>query len=193
MTARRGLLLAVAGGVLVAVGCSLVWFSAPVDSVVTGAVRVTGSRAAPGAVPLLLVVAASLVVRAMARGTIRRVLGWLGVLAWLALVATLATSAIDAEAPLRAAAAEMTGVGQLTGALTRGPGPWLALAGAILGTAGGVAVALVRSEPDAGRRYERTTTPSSTPGTRVPETAPDRVGDWDALSRGDDPSEGESK
>lgn len=146
MTLRRGIVLVLLGGALSALGCALVWFSAPVDSVVVREVAVTGSQVAPGAMPLLLVVAAGLVARAMTRGVVRRVIGWLGVLAWVGLVATLVAAALDPVGPLLAEAAEATGVGQLAGSPARGPWPWLAVAGAAIGCVGGVAVALARGE-----------------------------------------------
>lgn len=127
MTLRRGIVLVLLGGALSALGCALVWFSAPVDSVVVREVAVTGSQVAPGAMPLLLVVAAGLVARAMTRGVVRRVIGWLGVLAWVGLVATLVAAALDPVGPLLAEAAEATGVGQARAPrlAARGPGsPW---------------------------------------------------------------------
>ncbi|WP_454301892.1 Trp biosynthesis-associated membrane protein [Salana multivorans] len=196
MTLRRGIVLVLLGGALSALGCALVWFSAPVDSVVVREVAVTGSQVAPGAMPLLLVVAAGLVARAMTRGVVRRVIGWLGVLAWVGLVATLVAAALDPVGPLLAEAAEATGVGQLAGSPARGPWPWLAVAGAAIGCVGGVAVALARGESTRGSRYERAGTRAETgvasAGSGAPGR-PDQVEDWDALTRGDDPSEGENQ
>ncbi|MBN8882075.1 MAG: Trp biosynthesis-associated membrane protein [Salana multivorans] len=191
MTARRGLLLVVAGGVVVAVGCALTWFSAPVDSVVTDVVSVTGATAAPGAVPLLLVVAAALVLRAMTRGAVRSVIGWLGVLVWVGLLALVATAANDAVAQLQAAAADATGVPELAGDVTRTAAPWLTLAGAAVATVGSVLLALAPAAAGAPRasRYERT---GATGGTGA-APAEEPVDSWDALTRGDDPSIGGSK
>jgi hypothetical protein len=157
-----------------------------------GPLSVTGASAAPGASAMALVAAAAGIVLATAGRVGRRVAAVLVVGAGAGVLALSLPVALSPRDDLRAAAAQATGTtaGSGTGALASAAGqiatatttvwPWVAAAGALVVLAGGV-VAVLRAGrwPGPSRRYEPVAAAAADP--RPPA--------WEALSRGEDPTD----
>ncbi|MPV38959.1 Trp biosynthesis-associated membrane protein, partial [Georgenia subflava] len=98
----------------------------------------------------------------------------------------------DPAAPVRSAAAELSGVPELDGAATTTPWPALAIVLAVaLLVLGVVTLVASRRWQAAGRRFERDT-PAPGPRSAASRATDDRtraMDDWDALGRGEDPSQ----
>lgn len=193
---RPGRTAAVA--VLVGLGAALLaasaapWLVVPVSTAIAEAsVSVPGSRAVPAAPAGALVLLAGGLAVAIA-GRVARVVASVvvGVVGLLASVATARFVADPTPAAL-ASSAEATGVRELAGTPTTTAWPVVALVLCLLAVVAGAVVARASWRWPAGgsgRRYERTGSddgaapvPPSDPRTRA-------MDDWDALSRGEDPT-----
>lgn len=174
------LVLAVAAGL-----CALpTWVTAGGGSALEGevAVRVSGAGAAPAVPATALVLAAAAAALALAG----RAGGWVVAavvgLGGLALGAAAGAVLADPDAPALTAVAARTGVDHLTGPAATTAGPWVTLALGVVTVA--AAVALVRASARwraPSRRHEGAATRAGPAG--------DEQSDWDALSRGADPSQ----
>ncbi|WP_156250751.1 Trp biosynthesis-associated membrane protein [Pseudactinotalea terrae] len=156
------------------------------------AVTVAGSDAAPGVASAGLVVLVSGLVLGLA-GALARVLAVLGVIAGGALAAVSAGLFLaDPERSVLRAAAEITGVRQVDGPITVAPWPTAALVVGAVAVLTGLALPfLAGSWQRVGRRYERGTDAAARATPTPPRTPRGRaMDDWDALTRGDDPSHG---
>lgn len=166
-------------------------------------VAVAGTAAAPGVSASALV----LVAAALALGLVGRVGRWvvLAVAAASGVVAAVSALgvALDPEPSARAAVADATGVTELTAPVTLTVAPWLA---AVLGVVTVLTVVWVavgsRSWSGASTRHERSTStdaatgtagqPAPGAGTAATAATADEITDhdaWDALSRGEDPTD----
>lgn len=146
-------------------------------------VEVAGTAAAPAVGAAALVVVAAGIVLAIAG----RVVRWLALVV-AALAGALVTgfaAAVLAE-PVRAAtagAADAAGITELTSPAALTPWPWLAAAvGLLVVAAAALAAGGARAWGATTGRHERTAPPAR------PSSEPDAHDDWDALSRGTDPS-----
>lgn len=191
---------------------ALPWFSAPVDSV-QGRVQVVvaGTGASPILGALILVVAAGLVAYLLARGVLARVVAGVLALAGVGVVAACLAALLDPVTPLARLAAETSGVPELAGEVSRTPWGVVATGAAVLLALSGVALALAPPAVAGRSRYERPassgtstgTAPGATAEGAVPPSAPverssgatdtpaaraAQVDDWDALTRGEDPT-----
>jgi uncharacterized membrane protein (TIGR02234 family) len=187
--------------VLLLLGGATLAAAAPTWATTTGAtalepvvdVAVSGTTAAPGVGAAALVLVAS----ALALGLVGRAGRWV-VLAVAALsgVVTAASAlavALDPGPSARSAVAEATGVTELTAPVSLTPAPWVAAA---LGVVTVLVVAWVavgsRTWQRASSRHERDAGGAPEPGTRAADRAPEGLDDhdaWDALSRGEDPTD----
>jgi uncharacterized membrane protein (TIGR02234 family) len=180
-------------GTLVALGAAALGATVPVwvrTTVSTAlepdvAVEVAGTTAAPAVSAAALVVVAAGLVLAIA-GRIAR---------WLALaVAALAGALVAASAvavladpvpTATAGAADAAGVTDLTSPVALTPWPWLAAAVGVLVVVAAVLAALgAPAWAATSGRHER----ADVAGEKPARTEPDAHDDWDALSRGTDPS-----
>ncbi|GMA31123.1 Trp biosynthesis-associated membrane protein [Litorihabitans aurantiacus] len=191
---------------------ALPWFHAEVRPVAgTEVVSVPGTSASPVLGALLLVVGAACLAHLLARGVLARVVAAAATLAALAAVAACVAALRDPATPLLRAAAEVSGVPELSGDPVTTPWGWGATGTAVLlAVAAGV---LTSAAPAAAgsSRYERPTRAGATtaesaasaasstprgqaPGTRssgatdTPAARAAQVDDWDALTRGEDPT-----
>jgi len=181
---RAVVLLLVLG--VVAMGLSLLpWARATVPTVLgEQTVTVAGSDAAPATTAAgLALLATGLALALGGRWVIR-----LAAAAAAALGLVLGGSALqvllDPEPRVLSAAGEASGVRQIAGSVSITPWPYLVL---VLGALVLVAAVLVARVPvtAASRRFERPSAPSAPTG-RVRA-----MDDWDALGRGEDPTERE--
>ncbi|MDO5495218.1 MAG: Trp biosynthesis-associated membrane protein [bacterium] len=180
---RRALPALLAGsGILVLASSAGAWFSGTTTSV-TGEVPLTvtgGSVPVAGAAGLVLLAAAAALL--LARRSLTRVVG--AIAALLAAGAGIAVVvALRDPSPLLAdAAATATGLGWSGGEVERHVAAWLALVGLAVGAGGGIAVAALGGRADEeASRFERA---PANEDTRVRA-----MDDWDAIGRGEDPSE----
>ncbi len=188
LTRSRAVLLVLGGGALLLGSTALPWASAPVRSAVTSStVSVAGSTAAALVPSAALVVLAAGLAIALA-GRLARVLAALAVALAGALAGYGVIELVADPAPaLRAAAAEDAGVTELAGAAQLTPWPVVALVLAAALLVVGAALPFLMGDWDrVGQRYERDVPPAPG-GTRQ------HISDWDALSRGEDPSEPEDR
>lgn len=160
------------------------WFTATATTALEGEVTVTatGAQVAPGvlaaAVVLLAAAGATALVGRAGRWVVAAVVAGAGVLVVAATASVLADPAGAARPVVLAA----TGVGG-SGPVTVGAAPWVAVA------VGAVDVLLAAWFLRASRGWGTTRgheQPAARPGPAAAE--PDERDDWDALSRGDDPS-----
>lgn len=195
MTAVRGrlgrgravLLVALLGVALLALALPT-WARAVAPTTVgSEQVAVGGSQAAPGVAAAALVVVVAGLVLGLA-GRVTRVLAIVGVvIGGLLAAASAARFLLDPEPAVLQAAAATSGVPQIEGDVTVTPWPVAALvvAGVVL-LLGLALPVLAGSWQQVGRRYER-----NAGGPRRQDAATSRtqaMDDWDALTRGDDPS-----
>jgi uncharacterized membrane protein (TIGR02234 family) len=188
--------------VLLLLGGATLAAAAPTWSTTTGAtaldpvveVAVSGTTAAPGVGAAALVLVAS----ALALGLVGRAGRWV-VLAVAALSGAVTTAAalavaLDPGPSARSAVAEATGVTELTAPVSLTPAPWVA---AVLGVVTVVAVVWVavgsRGWQRVSTRHERDAgAPAPASGAPGDARTPDGLDDhdaWDALSRGEDPTD----
>lgn len=151
----------------------------------TVTIEVSGSQVAPAvlaaAVVILAAVAAVGLVGRVGRWVVAVVVVACGV---LVAGATLAVTSDPVSAITPVVAAE-TGVGTLAGPVTTSVWPWLAVAVGIVDAAAGVwFVRASRRWSGPSQRHEAARDGAAPPTAREP----DERSDWDALSRGDDPS-----
>lgn len=169
--------------------CALpTWVTATGTSALAGevAVRVPGGQAAPVVPATALVLAAAGVALLLAGRAGRWVVAAVVLAGGVALA--VAAGAVLADPASRAvdAVATQTGVGRLTGPARLTAWPGVTLAVGVLAVV--VAVLLARSSArwSAPSRRHEVAPSSSAP---VASPAPDERSDWDALTRGSDPSE----
>lgn len=206
---RQKLLLIVA--VLAGSGLALLaWTQTWVDVQVSQAaattqLSVTGSTAAPAVTALALAGLALAGALTIAGPVIRVVLGILAVLLGFSVFIAALAPIIDPAAASAPAVTAVTGVAGRQAVHTDialavvTAWPWVALLGAVLVAAAGIGIlATARRWPGSTDRYQARLVPVG-PATGAPtasgvdndvDTPPgtDAVGDWDQLSRGDDPT-----
>lgn len=188
--ARRGrwVLLLLLAAALVGLVALPTWVAAEGTSTLDGTVTVTvtGAQAAPqmraAALVLLAAAGAVTLVGRVGRWVVAAVTAGAGVLVVAGGTGVLLEPGVAVAGPL----AEATGVASAQPTADVTAGPALAVGAGVLVVL--LAVALLRAPGPWGqrpRRHERPTTSAAGP---VAASAPDERADWDALSRGDDPS-----
>ena len=195
---RRGRLLcalaALAGSGLVVLAAGRTWVTAlPADVPGVTTVHAAGSQVAPAASALALTGAAAAVALLVTGRVGRRLAAVVLLLAGLGVVVTTLLVVADPAGAAEGAVSAATGrTGGAVPATTLSGWVWLALAGGLLvAGCGAYAVARAASWPAPGRRYETASqgsTPAPGAGGSAAAPAPDAIGAWDALSRGDDPT-----
>jgi uncharacterized membrane protein (TIGR02234 family) len=180
-----GALLVLAG--LTAVVAVPTWFTTTGTTALQGTVtiEVSGSQVAPG----VLAAAVALLAAAAAVGLVGRVGRWVVAAVVVAcgvlVVATTLGATTDPVAAVAPVVAAETGVGTPAGPVTTSVWPWLAAGVGVLDVVAGVwFVRASRTWSGPSQRHE--TVAGSPPPTAPAD--PDERSDWDALSRGDDPS-----
>lgn len=163
----------------------------------TTQVTVSGVDAVPGAASAGLVVVVAGLVLGLS-GRVTRLLAVLGVgLGGAVTVASAAQLLADPAPVVQQAAAEVTGAPELVAAPELSVLPTLALVVGGLTVLTGIALPFLLGRwQRVGRRYERTGAPSTSAPEPDPRPAQARVramDDWDALSRGEDPSADERR
>lgn len=188
----RAVLVVLLGGVLLFGTALPTWVSGAARTTTgTSPVAVSGTDAAPGVASAAAVVLVAALVLGLS-GRLTRVLAVVGVVGGGALALVGAVVFLrDPEPALRSAAGEVGGVPELAGAATTAPWPVLAAVVAGLVTLVGLALPLLLGRwQQVGRRYER-----DAPRRRPSDAGADvsrrvqAMDDWDALSRGEDPTE----
>lgn len=176
-------------GVVLLAASSRTWVSAQADLLTGGAVAgrqvvvAVGSAVAPAAGALGLVVLAAAGLLLLARPVVRLVAGVLVVLAGLTAAGVSVRVLLDPTSAVLPAVAEASGLtpGSVTAAdvatVSSTAWPWTAVVAGVLAALLGAAVLAAGRGWGTTRRFER-------------DTAPTRGDDWDALSRGDDPTAG---
>ena len=182
----------VAGALLVLAGLTAVvtvptWFTTTGTTALQGTVtiEVSGSQAAPA----VLAAAVALLAAAAAVGLVGRVGRWVVAAVVVAcgalVVATTLGVTSDPVAAVTAAVAAQTGVGTPAGPVTTSVWAWLAVGAGVLDVlAGAWFVRASRTWSGPSRRHETAPARAAAPTT----AEADERSDWDALSRGDDPS-----
>ena len=162
-----------------------VWFTTSGTTALAGTVHIAvhGTDVAPGvlaaAVAILAAGAATGLVGRAGRWVVALVVAACGVL----VVATTTSALADPGAAVAPVVAARTGVGHLAGPVSSSVWPTVALViGAVDVLAAVWLVVASRRWDGPTRRYQATPTPAG------PAATPDERADWDALSRGDDPS-----
>lgn len=181
MTVVLGVLLAGAAAVL----ASTQTFASAVVTGVRAPVVVAGSAAAPALAPLGIVALALGIALTIAGRAARVVLGVVLVLLGAGVIAAALPSVLDAGVGTRAAITAVTGVTDVAGLVVSRSGtawPLLAVVAGVLAAVLGLVV-LIRSRrwTTGGRRFR-----AEVPAVR----RTDPVSEWDALSRGTDPTDG---
>ena len=179
------MLLVLAG--LTAVVAVPTWFTTTGTTALQGTVQVevTGSQAAPA----VLAAAVAILAAAAAVGLVGRVGRWVVAVVVVAcgvlVVATTLAVTADPVAAVTPVVAAETGVGTLAGPVATTAWPWLALGAGALDVVAGVWFARAsRAWSGPSRRHEAAGASTAPPVAGEP----DERSDWDALSRGDDPS-----
>jgi uncharacterized membrane protein (TIGR02234 family) len=163
------------------------WVRASGVSALAGyvAVRLSGSAAAPAVPATALVLAAAGAAVALAGRLGRWVVAAVVVIGGVAVAAAAVAVLANPGATAAGAVAAQTGVDHLTGPATATAGPWVAIVIGILAVLAGIGLARASAAWDApSRRHEVVRRPAPDEGT------PDERADWDALTRGADPSDG---
>ena len=178
-----GLLLVLTG--LTALVAVPTWFTTTGTTALQGTVtiRVSGSQVAPAilaaAVAILAAVAAVGLVGRAGRWVVAAVVVGCGLL----VVGTTLGVTADPVAAVTPVVAAQTGVGRLAGPVSTSAWPWLATTVGVLDVLAAIwLVVASRAWSRPSRRHE------TAPAAGGPAAAPDERSDWDALSRGDDPS-----
>lgn len=175
------------------------WLSVPTDSVlgVTETVRVSGGAAAPALVAAALVLLAATGAIAL----VGRIGRWLVVatvlLAGLLVVGGAVSVLRDPAAAAAPTVADRIGIERVVGEVAVSPWPWVALGVGLLVVAVAVWLARVSGGWSVAGRHDRTARAAATgarDGAAAGSTARaarpvDERDQWDALSRGDDPTE----
>lgn len=176
------------GGLLLGVAAAP-WLEVTVRTALTTAtIAVRGSDAVPAVPAAALVLLAGGLALALA-GAVARLVASVAVSAvGVVVVAVTAGFLADPSSAAVSAVAEVTGVRGLEGEVATTPWPAVALGLGVVAALGGVVLAVAQrawERGTRGRRYER----SGPPGGGVPtEPRVRAMDDWDALSRGEDPS-----
>jgi len=185
-TRGRGVLVVLLLAAAAGASAAPTWVTASGVSALAGqvAVRVPGSAAAPVVPATALVLAAAGAAVALAGRVGRWVVAAVVLSGGAALVTAAAVVLTDPAAPAADAVRAQTGVDHLVGPAVATAAPWFTVAVGVITVL--VAVLVVRwsgawSAPS--RRHERAAGSAATP-------TPDERSDWDALTRGADPSEG---
>ena len=188
LSRRTAVLAVLVGGALLLASTALPWASAPVRSATQSTtVSVTGGGGAPLAPSAALVVLAAGLAIALA-GRVARVLAAVAVALGGCLAAVAAITFLgDPGTAVRRAAGQSAGVTDLAAAAQTTPWPVVAIVLAVALALLGLALPFLMGAWDrVGQRYERDAPPAPG-GTRQ------HIADWDALSRGEDPSEPEDR
>ena len=180
------LLLVLAG--LTALAVVPVWFTTSGSTALEGTVAITatGTDVAPG----ILAAAVAILAAAAAVGLVGRAGRWVvaGVVAGcgVLVIATCVSVLADPAAAVAPVVASRTGVGQLSGSVTSSVWPTVAIVVGVLDVlAAGWLVVASRTWAGPTRRYQSDAAGPPASGSGPPA---DERSDWDALSRGDDPS-----
>ncbi|WP_051640363.1 Trp biosynthesis-associated membrane protein [Cellulomonas sp. URHE0023] len=178
-----GVLVVLAG--LTALTAVPVWFTTSGTTALEGTVQIAvrGTDVAPA----ILAAAVAILAAGAATGLVGRAGRWVVALVVAAcgglVVATAASALADPAAAVASEVATQTGVGHLAGPVTATPWPTIALVVGVVDLVAAVwLVVASRRWNVPTRRYQATPDPAAL------ATAPDERADWDALSRGDDPS-----
>ncbi|QOR72320.1 Trp biosynthesis-associated membrane protein [Ruania alkalisoli] len=186
---RTAVLVLLAVGALLLVLSLPTWAHAPVRTTIGagGTASVSGADGAPLVPSLALVVIVAGLVIGLAGRVARVVAAVAAALGGLGAIVAVVAFLRDPQTPVQSVAADMTGVRELGGAVTTTVWPWLALvAGATVALVGTLLPWRMGSWRAAARRYERAPDPDEESGQLGRAT---RMADWDALSRGEDPSD----
>ncbi|UFU04398.1 Trp biosynthesis-associated membrane protein [Ruania suaedae] len=195
---RSAVLSLLVGGALLLVLSLPTWAQAPVRTAIGsgGTASISGADGAPLVPSLaLLVVVAGLAI-GLAGRVARVVAAFAAALGGLGAVAAIVIFLRDPQTSLQSVAAEMTGVRELGGAVSTTFWPWPAIAAAAAVAVLGAVLPwrMGRWQP-AARRYERGSSGQAADaggregGGAEPGSRTTRMSDWDALSRGEDPSD----
>lgn len=171
------------------------WFTTTGTTALQGTVtvQVAGSQVAPA----ILAAAVAILAAVAAVGLVGRAGRWVVVLVVVAcgvlVVGTTVGVLADPATAVTPVVAAQTGVGQLAGPVSTTFWPWAAIGAGVLDVVAGVWVLLAsRAWAGPSRRHETVagTGAALGGGTSAGTSAapPDERADWDALSRGDDPS-----
>lgn len=189
------LVLGVAGFGLAA----LPWLQLTVPTVIARQdVDVAGTTAVPVVGPLSLAVLAAALAVAIGATWARRVAGVVLVVLGALMAAMTVRLLLDTEPTAITAALAVSGVPQIDGEVTVTPWPYLTVLLGVVVAVGGVLALLVRPPATAGRRYERgpatgaagtAGAPAPATGTAAEEPRVRAMDDWDALGRGEDPTD----
>ena len=176
------LLLVLAG--LTAVVAVPTWFTTTGTTALEGTVtvHVSGSQVAPAILAAAVAVLASVAAVALVGRAGRWVVALVVVACGVLVVGTTLAVLGDPVAAVTPVVAAQTGVGRLAGPVTTSAWPTLAVAVGVLDVLAGVWLVLAsRAWAGPSRRHESAAAPAT-------PAEPDERSDWDALSRGDDPS-----
>ncbi|KQR15919.1 Trp biosynthesis-associated membrane protein [Cellulomonas sp. Leaf334] len=180
-----GVLLVLAG--VTAVVAVPTWFTTTGTTALQGVVtvEVTGTQAAPA----VLAAAVAVLAAVAAVGLVGRVGRWVVAVVVVACGVLVAATALavtaDPVAAVTPVVAAETGVGTLAGPVVTSVWPWVAVGVGVLDVVAGVwFVRASRAWSGPSQRHE----PAPGGAAAPPSGEPDERSDWDALSRGDDPS-----
>lgn len=194
---RRAKLVAILGIVataaVVLIGGNLVWFTAHVES---GVIEVVGQVAAPPLSGLALASVALAGALSLAPLVLRLILGALQILLSALVAVSVLPSLTDPAGRVSARVTEVTGIAgdapvrALLDRVDSGPWPVIVLVSAVLGALAGVWILVTgRRWPRPGRKYAAAGTSGAATATNAKElVAPSREDEWDALTRGEDPT-----
>ncbi|GAA4726329.1 hypothetical protein GCM10023216_16090 [Isoptericola chiayiensis] len=177
-------LLVLGAGALAA--ASATWLRTSVSTALEpeAAVVVTGTTAAPGVAAAAFVVVAGALATTLGGSLARRVALVVAAGGGLGITASAVAVLLDAEGPAVLGASDAAGVTELASPVQVTLLPWLAaLAGALVVVVAVLALLGAGSWAATGGRHERAGTAEARPAAE-----PDPQADWDALSRGTDPS-----
>lgn len=193
-TPRRGwvVLLALLGALALLGTASTTWVTADLGAALVAdrTVDVSGATAAPVVPAVALVALAAAGATSIARRAGRVVAGLLLVAAGVAGLVGAVGVLLDPDAAVGSSVGDVTGGTAAATAAVVTAWPWLSCLPSLLVATAGLLVLLARWET--GRRFEpvEPDVRSSPPAGPDPAAArdPDPADDWDALSRGDDPT-----
>lgn len=195
VTRTRALWALLALGGLALAATSATWVDTQVATALRPdvAVAAAGTRAAPVVSAAALVLLACGPALALTSRAGKYVVLAVALLAGAGVAAGALGVVVGPEAAARSAAADAAGVTDLTAPVTLTPWPWVTAAAGVLAVlVAGAAALAARRWPEASRRHERG---AARPGDDVGaghgtagRDEPDPAEDWDALTRGEDPT-----